>query len=268
MVEKKKNRYTRLVEWVFFKHYREGDESVAWNREDLEDAARELKVDLPKNLGDVIYSFRFRYPIPKSIASKAPDGKEWIIRGKGRARYSFDLISARVRIVPNLALSRTKIPDATPQIISASALGDEQALLALVRYNRLIDTFLGVTSYSLQNHLRTTAPGIGQVEVDEVYVAVDGGGRQFVIPVQAKGGSDEIGVTQAEQDLAVCADRWPAMIARPVAAQFAEGGLVALFELALQDDVIRVMREAHYQLVPAAEISEEELLQYGVEYVR
>src|SRR5271157_4057421 len=33
---------------------------------------------------------------------------------------------------------------------------DEQALLAKVRYTRLIDTFLGITAYSLQNHLRTT----------------------------------------------------------------------------------------------------------------
>ena len=57
------------------------------------------------------------------------------------------------------------------------------------------------------------------------------------------------------------------MIARPVAAQFAENGLVALFELALQDDAIRIRNEAHYQLVPAADISEEELLQYRVSRV-
>ena len=90
----------------------------------------------------------------------------------------------------------TKVPDSTPELIRARALGDEQALLALVRYNRLIDLFLGASAHSLQNHLRTTVKGIGQVEVDEVYLAVDRYGAQYVIPVQAKGGNDQIGIVQ------------------------------------------------------------------------
>ena len=89
-----------------------------------------------------------------------------------------------------------KIPDATPEIISAYALNDEQALLAKVRYNRLIDLFLGITANSLQNHMRTTVKGIGQIEIDEVYVALDRRGIQYVIPVQAKGGKDQLSVVQ------------------------------------------------------------------------
>jgi len=49
---------------------------------------------------------------------------------------------------PNPLLSETKIPDATPGIIDMYALTDEQALLAKVRYNRLVDVFTGVTCYS------------------------------------------------------------------------------------------------------------------------
>ena len=45
-----------------------------------------------------------------------------------------------------------KIPDATPGIVQKYALADEQALLAKLRYNRLLDIFTGVTCYSLQNH--------------------------------------------------------------------------------------------------------------------
>ena len=67
------------------------------------------------------------------------------------------------------------------------AFNDEQALLARVRYNRLIDVFLGIACYSLQNHFRTTVSGIGQVETDEVYVGVDKSGAHYVVPVQAKG---------------------------------------------------------------------------------
>ncbi len=43
----------------------------------------------------------------------------------------------------------------------------------------------GVSAYSLQNHLRTTVPGIGQIEVDEIYVAVDSTGRQFILPANS-----------------------------------------------------------------------------------
>lgn len=143
------------------------------------------------------------------------------------------LIPFQVRVRPNLALTVTKIPDATPEIIASSALGDEHALVALVRYNRVIDIFLGLPPYSLQNHLRTTAKGVGQVEVDEACVAVDPHGRQFILPVQAKGGTDEIGITQTEQDIAACAEKWPGMICRPISVQFADDGRIALFELAL-----------------------------------
>lgn len=52
-------------------------------------------------------------------------------------------------------MMETKIPNATPAIIAMYALSDEQALLAKVRYNRLVAVFTGVTCYSLQSHLRT-----------------------------------------------------------------------------------------------------------------
>ncbi len=262
--QSKENRYKQLAAWVFEKHYVAGATKVPWVRDELVEAATALGIDLPKNLGDVLYAIRYRTSFPEVMIDAAPEGMEWVIRSTGRSKYTFDLIPFQVRIKPNLALTVTKIPDATPEIIAASALGDEQALLALVRYNRLIDIFLGVASYSLQNHLRTTAKGVGQVEVDEVYVAVDRHGRQFILPVQAKGGNDEIGITQTEQDLAVCAEKWPHMVCRPISAQFAADGRIALFELALQDDQVRVRREAHYKLVPANDITREDLQGYDL----
>ena len=57
--------------------------------------------------------------------------------------------------------------------MATAAMSDEQALLAKVRYNRLIDVFLGLVAYSLQNHLRTTVTEMGQIEIDEIYVKLD-----------------------------------------------------------------------------------------------
>lgn len=255
------NRYGRIIEWIFQRYYSEEKTVVNFERIDLEAACKALAIDPPKNLGDIIYSFRFRGSLPESISQHAPEGQEWIIRGRGKARYAFELVKV-VRILPNESMVVTKIPDATPEIIAAAAQGDEQALLARVRYNRLIDVFLGVTAYSLQNHLRTTAKGIGQVEIDEIYVAVDRYGQQYIIPVQAKGHNDEIGVTQPEQDLAVCVEKWPGMVARALAVQFMQDGVIALFELGKQDGCIRVVRESHYMLVPYTEISDEDRVLY------
>ena len=123
-----------------------------------------------------------------------------------------------------------------------------------MRYNRLIDIFLGVAAYSMQNHLRTHVRGIGQVEVDEVYLAVDRYGVQYILPTQAKGGTDRIGITQIEQDLAMCDLKFPGLVARPIAAQFV-GDIIALFELAVQDESIVIVRESHYRLVPHNEIT-------------
>jgi hypothetical protein len=159
---------------------------VPFERKEIEKYAAELKIELPKNLGDLVYSFRYRALLPSSIASLAGQDEVWIIRPAGRSKYSLVLVKD-APIVPNARMAVTKIPDATPGVVAKYAFNDEQALLAKVRYNRLVDIFGGVTCYSLQNHLRTTAPNIGQVEIDEIYIGVDKKGAHYVFPVQAKG---------------------------------------------------------------------------------
>ncbi|MDO9128199.1 MAG: endonuclease, partial [Parvibaculum sp.] len=144
----------------------------------------------------------------------------------------------------------------------AYALDDEQALLAIVRYNRLVDTFLGLTTYSLQNHLRTTVKGIGQIEIDELYIGLDKYGCHYVIPVQAKGGKDQIGVVQTTQDIRFVAQKFPGMRCRAIATQFMSDGIVALFELTLKNDQIKVVDERHYQLVPADQLDQKAIRDY------
>jgi hypothetical protein len=256
------NRYLALIESIFFDGYAEDVASFEFDRAAIERKAQELKLDLPKNLGDVIYSIRYRSALPENILATQPEGREWIIEGAGRARYRFRLV-AKTRIRPREELVTIAIPDATPELIRAYALDDEQALLAIVRYNRLIDTFLGLTTFSLQNHLRTTVKGIGQIEIDELYVGLDKRGCHYVIPVQAKGGNDQIGVVQTSQDIAYVEQKFPGLRCRAIAAQFMADGTIALFELALQDDQVRVADERHYRLVPAAELDGDAIRQYN-----
>lgn len=255
------NRYLALIEGIFFDNYTDGVTSFEFDRATIAHKATELAIDLPRNLGDVIYSIRYRTALPESILATQPDGLEWIIEGAGRARYRFRLV-AKTRIRPREELVKIAVPDATPEIIRAYALDDEQALLAIVRYNRLIDTFLGLTTFSLQNHLRTTVKGVGQIEIDELYIGLDKAGCHYVIPVQAKGGNDQIGVVQTSQDIAYVEQKFPGLRCRAIAAQFMTDGTIALFELTLQDDQVRVVEERHYKLVPAAELDGEAIRRY------
>lgn len=251
----------QLIEKIFSKYYHEGSTEVAFERENIAEIADELGIELPKNLGDLVYSFRYRVQLPTSITERAPEGYEWIIRPAGRSLYKF-VLTKEATFVPNPSLAKTKIPDATPGIVSKYSFDDEQALLAKIRYNRLIDIFTGVTCYSLQNHLRTTLTNLGQVETDEIYVGVDKQGVHYVFPVQAKSGTDKIGVVQIEQDFAVCAEKFPNAIGRPIAAQFMNDDTIALFEFVWTEEGVRVFSEKHYRLVPPDDLSDKEIKEY------
>ena len=255
------NRYAQIIEKVFLSHYRAGATEVPFEREDIVRIARDLKIKLPKNLGDVIYSFRYRTPLPEAVRARAPKGKEWIIRPAGPSKYCFVAIS-QATIAPSRIMAETKVPDSTPGVIAMYALSDEQALLAKLRYNRLIDIFTGVACYSLQSHLRTSVRAIGQVETDEVYIGVDKRGAHYVFPVQAKGGNDVISVVQIEQDMAICAAKFPALICRPIAAQFMGDDLIALLELEKGEQGVAISSERHYRLVPGEEVTEDDLKVY------
>jgi hypothetical protein len=261
MVKEQQNLYEQIIESVFLDAYKPGAERVPFRREDLAIIAEKLGVRLPKNLGDLIYSFRFRNSFPESILSRAPKGKSWIIRLVGRGRYCF-VAAPFTQIRPRQDVGVTKVPDSTPGIIDMYALTDEQALLAKVRYNRLIDIFTGITCYSLQSHLRTAVEDVGQVETDEIYVGVDRRGVHYVLPVQAKGGRDKQSIVQIEQDIAICNAKFSSLVCRPVATQFMPDKVIALLAFEVQQEQIVVASEVHYQLVPPGQITTEDLEAY------
>lgn len=261
MSSSKQNAYTAIIEHIFRSKYAPGQTEVHFERKELDEAADRLKIPRVKNLGDILYTFRYRAGMPRSVQKRALEGFSWIIRPTGRGKYAFAMVR-NFDIAPNPNFSAIKIPDSTPGIIAKYALSDEQALLARVRYNRLIDIFCGVTCYPLQSHLRTTVADMGQVETDEIYVGVDRGGVHYVFPVQAKGGTDKLGVVQIEQDFAICEKRFPLLVCRPVAAQFMSGGTIALFEFTCTDDVVGIANEKHYRLLPPDQVTADDLAVY------
>lgn len=257
------SKYSNIIKEIFLGKYKKGAKRIPFERQDLAIACETLGYPRIKNLGDITYSFRFRKELPKEILDTAPINSEWIIVGAGIAKYEFRL-AAPSKIEPAPNRQKIKIPDATPEILKMYAPGtDEQALLTRIRYNRLIDIFLGLTCYSVQNHFRTTVKGIGQIEVDEIYIGLNKRGVHFVIPCQAKSVGDKFGIVQVLQDIQLCKERFPSAICRPIAVQFTGTNDMAIIELFVseQDEILNlnVIDEKHYSLVPQNELPFEEL---------
>lgn len=255
------NRYSKLLAHVFSRYYQPGAKEVLFTREALAEAANAERVKLPKNLGDVIYSYRYRVSLPEAIAKLAPEGENWVILPAGIAKYRF-VATPLASIAPNRGLAEIRIPNSTPGIIDLYALTDEQALLAKLRYNRIVDLFTGLTCYPLQSHLRTSVKELGQVETDEVYVGMSKSGAHYVVPVQAKRGSDMLSIVQIWQDWKMSEEKFPNLICRPLAAQFMADETIAVIEFEPSDALLKIRSEKHYKLVDQKSLTGEELRRY------
>lgn len=274
---KKAGVYHQIISAIFERNRKNNATRFEFTRTDLLSTAKQFGIvevegdekTIAKNLGDIVYTYRFRKDFPAAILQAAPKGKMWIITGRGDGRYEFRLITQpSLKADPDLVA--TKIHDATPEIVRRFELGDEQAVLARIRYNRLVDLFCKCVAYSLQNHLRTKIEGIGQIEIDELYAGTNRSGELFIIPVQVKREKDRLGVSQLMQDLEYCRREHPEMRARALGAQkmeYTEGRdsyeRIVLFEfecIDAQDDVeIKKIAERHFVLLPHRNITVEDL---------
>jgi hypothetical protein len=239
--------YDNLIIKIYFDKFQHGSTGFRFSREDIISAARFLKVRVPKNIGDVIYSYRYRKSLPRVITETLPPTKHWIILGDGNGFYKFQL-SDFVYIKPDESSPVTNIVDATPDLLKRYAQGDEQELLTKIRYNNLISVFLDLDcAHSKQSHLRTKIDNYGQIEIDELYIG-SSSGDNFVIPVQAKNNADMLGVIQTIQDIIYCSHNFRDLTCRAVSIQFMAAGIIAMFELSMSDDKIEIVREKHYKL--------------------
>jgi len=85
-------QYVPIIVHIFQKHWKKGIESFEFHRDEMVAAAAALGVERPDNLGDVIYSFKFRRSLPGEITESAPNGKSWLLEGAGHGLYRFGLL--------------------------------------------------------------------------------------------------------------------------------------------------------------------------------
>ena len=247
-----------VLEIVFDKFYSAGAVEVTFSMDDIRDAIREVSKKHPaykeNNVADVRYQYTSgRRALPARINALGP----WMIVGRGKARYAFVRLSTSPQIEIQADLAPILLPDATPEIVLEYAGKDEQGILAKIHYNRLVDTFLQITCYHLQNHWRTSIKNKGQCEIDDLYVGVDIDGRQYVIPIEAKCAGERISKVQVAQMIDFARDRYPELTIRPVGIQEMKDGSLVLLEFppAENPDEIAIKQMRRYRLVEMEEIS-------------
>lgn len=264
--------YVQLMQKLFERHSAETKHEFDWDRKELTEIAADLNLKVPKNIGDTIYAIRYgRNLLPDSITGFASP-LHWLLLPNGKSKYRF--VKARNgTFTSDTTLRAAKIPNSTPQIVDGYSGVDEQAVLARIRYNRLIDIFLGLNTFSLQSHLRTTVAHFNksQIETDEIYVGVDRSGVQYVIPVQAKGMNETVGAVQAIQDIYCCKERFPDLVCRAISAKTVgvtkhSSGVdiytISLMELGIDAgtpyDVSKIS-ERHFQLALHSDVTVDDL---------
>lgn len=67
---------------------------------------------------------------------------------------------------------------------------------------------------------------------------------------------------QIEQDFSVCAAKFNGLICRPIAAQFMDEGVIALFAFEQGKSGVAMSTERHYRLVAPEELSQADLAAY------
>lgn len=257
--DQKRTLYARAITEVFQRVFKIESDHLPFSKAMLEEVDRELNLHI-KNIPDVPYAFRVgRYPIPDEIERTG----NWIIEGRGKGRYGFTRLKRSPYITIPSELSITEIPEATPDVVLKYGGRDEQGMLTRIRYNRLVGTFLSLTDFHLQGHVRTSVPARlinkedeerkMQVEVDDLYVGVDTEGKWYVIPVEAKsvGEGERLGVIQVQQMIAMARYHYPSLILRPVGVKPLEDGTLIFIEFDNKPgyEDIAVRRYARYKLI-------------------
>jgi len=247
--EEKKKDYDKVIIEMFHRVYKEGERVLPFTKDELVKVCQDLNCVI-NNVPDIPYSYRTgRSDLPDEILSSG----NWVIEGAGKGKYTFVKLKRLPYIDIPEDLYTTDIPEATPDIVLKYGGKDEQAVLTRILYNRLVDTFLSLTAYRLQGHARSAVSGIGQVEVDDLYVGVDTDGKWYVIPIEAKsvGIKERLGVIQIRQMILFAKQYYPELTLRPVGIKPLDDGSFIFVEFDDEADLesISVKRYARYKLV-------------------
>jgi hypothetical protein len=238
---------------IFRDLYTKDAVSIDFSLDDIRRAADELNVrERTRNAGDVVYRMRARTKLPPEIVEAGFNILRQVGRGKYRLEKGANII-VDVEEDPHLneTIDITPLPvrRLLPEDIAEI---DEQGLLTIVSYCKLLDHFTGLKVYRLRNHVRKSVEGVGQAEVDavDVGVALSEEEDPIVFPIEAKAREDAVNKVQIAAQVQFARQYFPAYQIRPLAIKVDGRGLVHFIEFANEPEPndLTIIRRSTYKI--------------------
>lgn len=243
------SRYDEVLLEVFLRHYRQGERYLKFHKDELVEICKQRGIVI-RNIPDIIYTYRSRRSLPDRILSTG----YWAIEPAGRGSYAFRLLQNAPHFgIPFHDFAPVDIYNAIPDVVEKLLRNDEQSLLTRVLYNRLVDIFTGLTCFHLQNHYRSFVVGMGEVELDALYVGVDKSGMLHIIPIEAKSPAENemIGRIQISQMAKLVRQDFPDLHRRILAIKQLHDGTIAVVEFddRIEPDEFKIVSVSRFRLI-------------------
>lgn len=222
--------YVPVLLRVFEEKHREGDQVVDFTLDELRAAAAALGL-VGRNFADVVYRMRSRTVLPPAILEKG----FYILRAVGRGKYRLEIGENTIFDLPDdevidcLDLTPLPVRRLLPRDIAEI---DEQGLLTMIGYCKLLDHFTGLQVYRLRSHVRKSVASVGQAELDEidVGVALRDDEQPVIFPIEAKAADEAVNRVQIAQMVAFCQEFFAGYEVRPLAIKLDYDGLIQFLE--------------------------------------
>jgi hypothetical protein len=240
-----KPSYDTIINNIFLKRYNQTDR-VAFSREDLINEAEQQSIKI-SNIGDILYTYRYRKSLPPDILATQPEGQTWLIEGRGNGKYEF-ILKTIIGLAPTPKTELVKIKDRSPKILKKINTDDEQYHLNRIRFNKLISRLMTFKCFPIQSHLRTNVPEVGQIEIDEFYAGTFQH-KTHLVPVQVKHHSEKLSLVQLEQDFKFCQSQYPKYLAHPVGVYVLDKNQYLIIEVSFVNGQIEVVKELYCELI-------------------
>lgn len=235
-----KSQSSQVIERIFEAIFVSGQTNLPIEHSVFRELASNLRLANYSDLDDVFATYRSGRELPKEISASAPEGYEWVIECGDTGLFAFSL-KRSLELFPD-EITLVTIPDSTHSLVAQYASSDLLAMLARIRYNRLVDLLSGVISFYLQSYVRE----VGQAETDDLYVGIDRRGNHCVFPVIAIGLSETVPRSLIEYTFAMCRARFPTLVAKPIGAIKTDVNTIALFEFGYVQSELVVKNKRHY----------------------
>jgi len=222
--------YVPILRKIVERKYTAGAQRIEFSIRDIKEVAAELDIELG-NAADVIYRMRSRTRLPDDIL----DLGFTVLRNIGRGKYALEIGGEAVIPLPEHDVYEHN--DQTPLPVRRllpedPAELDEQGMLTMISYCKLLDHFTGLTVYRLRSHVRKSVPGIGQAELDEidVGVALRDDDVPVVFPIEAKAADEVINRVQVATAVAYCETYFVGHEIRPIVVKLTRDGVFHFLE--------------------------------------